>query len=89
MSNIKVLYFDSNQLSRVEIESKLAEMNIAICGVGKEVLLVRYSDSPRQLYDSMGIDKKRIVILDMSSEKGSYWGFTKSEVWEWIKNNIE
>mgnify|MGYP004454596605 FL=1 len=89
MSDIKIVYFDSIGLNQSLIESKLINLKIKYCVIKEGLLLVRYSDCSKQLFNQLleADNRHDIFIADLDMSNDSYWGFLNKAVWEWLNEN--
>ena len=89
MSDIKILYFDSIGLDQSLIESKLINLKIKYCVIKEGLLLVKYSDCSKQLFNQLLESDNRydVFIADLDMSNDSYWGFLTKAVWEWLNEN--
>ena len=89
MSDIKILYFDSIGLDQSLIESKLINLKIKYCVIKEGLLLVKYSDCSKQLFNQLLESDNRydVFIADLDMSNDSYLGFLNKAVWEWLNEN--
>ena len=89
MSDIKILYFDSIGLDQSLIESKLINLKIKYCVIKEGLLLVKYSDCSKQLFNQLLESDNRyyVFIADLDMSNDSYWGFLNKAFWEWLNEN--
>lgn len=86
MNQVKIVYYDINQVSKNEIEAKLATLG-DIYVINSGMSFIRYNGTAQELYDAISIEQKRIMILDLDDDLHPYWGYMPSSVWDWLSAN--
>ena len=89
MSNIKIIYFDPENIDSSSLLQRLNTLCSSVYRVNNDILMVNYSELPKVLYDGLGslIQGKNIFIIEVNTELNAYWGYMDKELWDWINNN--
>lgn len=95
MSNIKIIYYDPENLSQIWFENNFKNSRTPYTIIGEGVFLVYYKGSSKQLYEFLLQDSLLkenstydIFIAEIVDCKESYWGFMNKSVWDWLGDNI-
>ena len=87
MKNLKIIYYETNQISKGEIENKIQTNGIPLCRIGVGVIIVSYDGTAQGLYDLINIPEKRMLVMDIKEGNATYWGYMQSNLWEWLKTD--
>ena len=89
MSNIKIVYFDSESTDSSSLIQRLTQLCADTYRVGQGVVLVKFNDTPQSLYSDLGVltQSKNILIMEVDPSAGSYWGYMDKSLWDWLKSN--
>ena len=89
MNNIKIVYFDSVGIDSTAFEFRLRNICNSIFVIKEGLVLVNYSGSARNLFDSLFTSENRynVLIHDLDTSEDTYWGFMNHELWIWLQNN--
>lgn len=89
MTNIKIVYFDSVSLDAVTFEGRLRSLCNSIYVIKEGLIVVNYNGSSKSLFDSLFPDSPlgNVLVIDLDTTAGSYWGFMNKDFWTWLNNN--
>lgn len=89
MNNIKIVYFDSVGINSSAFEVRLRNLCNSIFVIKEGFVLVNYSGSARDLFDSLFTSENRynVLIHDLDTSENTYWGFMNRALWMWLQNN--
>lgn len=89
MSNIKVIYFDSESIDSIMLTNLLSSCCISAYKVNSDFFIVKYLKSPKELYEELHsmIAGKNILITNIEISEGSYWGYMDKGLWVWLSEN--
>ena len=90
MSNIKIIYYDSDNISVVSFEKLLTNTIESLYKIQPGLCLVNYQGSAKELYDIIQefASGYNLLVMDISIDNNGYWGYMNRNLWEWLKNNI-
>ncbi len=86
MNQVKIVYYDINQVAKNEIDARLTSLG-GVCQINNGIALVRFDGTAQELYDAIAIEQKRIMVVDIDDDLRPYWGYMPSHVWEWLAVN--
>lgn len=86
MNQAKIVYYDLNQIAKSEIEARLTSLG-DVCQVNNGIVFVKFEGTAQELYDAIGIEQKRIMVIDIDDDIHPYWGYMPSRIWEWLSAN--
>lgn len=88
MKNVYVIYFGS------DCEKKIVGERILNIGesytVSPSIYLVSCGQDAKTVYELLADNdhkEEEIVVLKLSNEEKSYWGFSEKNLWEWLRKN--
>jgi hypothetical protein len=91
MNNIKIVYFNTETINKVALETILySHANcISHYEIKQGLFLINFNGTARALYEIIEnvVNENSILIHDLDCDESAYWGFMNKNVWEWLKNN--
>lgn len=89
MKRIKLIYCDVDNINLLLLHQKLERLCSSIYQIQKELILVTYNGTSKDLYDKLEeiLKTKQTLILDIDASDGSYWGYMKKDLWQWFESN--
>ena len=89
MSNIKFIYFDSENIDSSSLIQRLNQLCVSTFRVKHDIVLVNYNGVSQSLYSNLGefIQSKNILIMEVNPSTGAYWGYMDKSLWEWLSSN--
>ena len=87
MSNIKVIYYNQSQISRLEIEQRVEALHLQRYTITNGLMLVKSHLSVVDLYNALNIPEKWMLIVAMDNNSPAYWGYMNNTLWEWLSKN--
>ena len=91
MNNIKIVYFNTETINKVSLESLLFSNanSISHYEIKSGLFLINFKGTARELYALVEnvVNENSILIHDLDADENAYWGFMNKDIWEWLKNN--
>ena len=91
MSNLKIVYFNTETISKISLEKKIfSNINfVSHYEIKPGLFLINFNGTAKELYDSVNtiVNENSIFIHDLDCVPGAYWGFITKNIWTWLKEN--